>query len=334
MSRPVTCLQPAISGHPVYEFLRLGIPNAFSSQDEIDRSLARYRRMIDEFVETPMDAGRAFDGLSQFRTLGLAYAGEDVTDLLRAVGPSVVNPVVARALPDVVEPIEPRKPEGKLRVGYLSPNFFAHNATTSARGLISNHGEDIETFVFHVGPISDTMTLNFRAMANHFYHLPGDVPSSARFIKSLKLDVLIFPDIGDPGKSFQYAGMRLAPVQCTTWGQPTTSGLSTIDYFLSSELMEPENGDDHYVETLVRLPGSGLHWLPPAPQASTKSREELRLPEGPFYFVGQNVRKLTAEVGLTYTRRFKRAPGRPSCSSNSESMPPPIQRPKGLRRPE
>jgi predicted O-linked N-acetylglucosamine transferase (SPINDLY family) len=56
------------------------------------------------------------------------------------------------------------------------------------------------------------------------------------------------------------AGLRLAPIQCMAWGQPVTSGLPTLDYFLSSELMEPANGQDHYTEALVRLPGVGISY--------------------------------------------------------------------------
>jgi predicted O-linked N-acetylglucosamine transferase (SPINDLY family) len=169
----------------------------------------------------------------------------------------------------------------------------AHNATTPVRGWVSNHAEDIESFMFHVGATQDGLTLNFRRIADHFYYLPGDIPATARFIKSLKLDVLIFPDLGNFGKNYQYAGMRLAPVQCTTWGQPVTSGLSTIDYYLSSELMEPENADEHYTEKLVRLPGSGWHWMPRVVVPNQKSARELGVPEGPFYFIAQYVNKLT-----------------------------------------
>ena len=121
--------------------------------------------------------------------------------------------------------------------------------------------------------------------------MPGDVPFTARFIKSLRLDVLVFPDLGNFGENYQYAGMRLAPVQCTSWGQPVTSGLSTIDYFLSSEFMEPANGGEHYTEKLVRLPGTGAYFAS-LPCASTKSREQLGLPKGPFHLVCQNLRKL------------------------------------------
>ncbi len=36
--------------------------------------------------------------------------------------------------------------------------------------------------------------------------------------------------------SLQLAAQRLAPVQCNSWGHPETSGLPTLDYFLSSDL--------------------------------------------------------------------------------------------------
>jgi Fe-S-cluster containining protein len=291
---------PAIPGHPVYEFLRLATPAVFHSQEEIDGALVRYERMIEEFVDTPMDPGAAFDGLSQFQSFAVAYTGEDVTGLMGKIGQSIVNPVVARALPDLVEPIEPRKAAGKLRVGYLSPHMFSHNHTNFLVGWIANHAEDIESYVFHTGLNLDGLTLVFRSEADHFYHLPGDVPSTARFVKSLDLDVLVFPHIGHTGSLYQFAGMRLAPVQCAAAGQPVTSGLSTIDYYISSELMEPPNGQAHYTEKLVLLPGSGLYCMRASPKPSGKSRSDLGIPEGLVYFVGQHPTKMTPKWDFLY----------------------------------
>jgi protein O-GlcNAc transferase len=57
------------------------------------------------------------------------------------------------------------------------------------------------------------------------------------------------------------ASLRLTPVQCTTWMHPQTSGLPTIDYFLSSDLMEPD-ADNYYVEKLLRLPNLALYYTP------------------------------------------------------------------------
>ena len=54
---------------------------------------------------------------------------------------------------------------------------------------------------------------------------------------------------------------RLAPLQCVTWGHPVTSGISTIDYFISSRDLEPEDGAQHYSEKLALLtaPPTYLH---------------------------------------------------------------------------
>jgi predicted O-linked N-acetylglucosamine transferase (SPINDLY family) len=54
------------------------------------------------------------------------------------------------------------------------------------------------------------------------------------------------------------AAMRLAPVQAAAWGHPLTTGLPSIDYFLSADALEPPAGAQHYTEQLVRLPGLGV----------------------------------------------------------------------------
>jgi predicted O-linked N-acetylglucosamine transferase (SPINDLY family) len=71
--------------------------------------------------------------------------------------------------------------------------------------------------------------------------------------------------------------LRLAPIQCLAWGHPVTSGLPTMDYFISNELMEPPDGDDHYSEVLVRLPNIGVRVPLPARTMSNKNRSDFGL---------------------------------------------------------
>jgi predicted O-linked N-acetylglucosamine transferase (SPINDLY family) len=54
-----------------------------------------------------------------------------------------------------------------------------------------------------------------------------------------------------------------------SWGHPETSGLSTIDYFLSAENFEPETGQDNYSERLVCLPGLANPYTARSSQGST-----------------------------------------------------------------
>ena len=77
--------------------------------------------------------------------------------------------------------------------------------------------------------------------------------------------------------STQLAAQRLAPVQCNSWGHPDTSGFPTLDYYLSSDLMEPPDGQDHYTERLVRLPNLSVYYEPIDPSSASIARQDLGL---------------------------------------------------------
>lgn len=66
-------------------------------------------------------------------------------------------------------------------------------------------------------------------------------------IAALKLDALVFGDVGMDALTTGLAHARLSPVQVAFWGHPGTTGLSTVDFFITSDLFEPkgntENGD-------------------------------------------------------------------------------------------
>lgn len=270
----------------------LRLPYAYSSQAELEPAMERYKRRLKEVSASKLDPIAAFNALRFFDTFAMAYRGDDVRPILSEVGEGLICPIVRRALPDLCEPIEARRKGGKYRVGYISSNMSLHNGAYWSLGWIANHGEDIESYALSICNEPDGGTWQFRSTADHFYHVPGDVTQTARFIKSLDLDVLIFTDLGMDGANYQYAGMRLAPVQATAWGHPVTSGLPTIDYYLSSELMEPDNGDAHYREKLVRLPGSGLYLQRQKSSGLVKTRADYGLPEGFLVLLPHNAMKL------------------------------------------
>jgi len=76
-------------------------------------------------------------------------------------------------------------------------------------------------------------------------------------VYELQPDCIFYPEIGMNPAAVFLAAHRLARLQIAGWGHPVTSGLSTIDYFISGELIEGPSSDLHYTEKLVRLPGTG-----------------------------------------------------------------------------
>jgi len=73
-------------------------------------------------------------------------------------------------------------------------------------------------------------------------------------IIGLNLDILVFPEIGMDFDVYLLANMtRLAPIQINTWGHSDTSGIDTIDYYVSSKYFEEEEYQQNYSEKLILL---------------------------------------------------------------------------------
>src|SRR5206468_2038946 len=103
------------------------------------------------------------------------------------------------------------------------------------------------------GPDEDAITDRIRKAADRYLILPTEMPKALNLVTTQELDILHYPDIGMAPFTYTLAHTRLAPVQTTTWGHPVTSGLPTIDYFISCEPAEPKGADEHYTERLIQL---------------------------------------------------------------------------------
>ena len=72
-------------------------------------------------------------------------------------------------------------------------------------------------------------------------------------IEKQKLDILVYCDIGMAPDTMFMAYSRLAPIQINTWGHSDTSGIDTIDYYMSSSYYEEDWSQRNYSEKLIRL---------------------------------------------------------------------------------
>jgi protein O-GlcNAc transferase len=133
--------------------------------------------------------------------------------------------------------------------------------------------------------------------------------AAAGQIESDKLHILVHTDIGMNPITLQLAALRLAPIQCKGWGHPVTTGLPTVDYYLSSDLMEPEDADRHYSETLVRLPNLALCFTPPQLPLAPKSRKELGIdPDRFIYLTTQSIFKYLPQHDDIYPKIARAIP--------------------------
>jgi protein O-GlcNAc transferase len=149
--------------------------------------------------------------------------------------------------------------------------------------------------------VQDAQTDLARQLGTRFGGGPG-VDRRATLIAD-RPHVLLYPELGMDPLSARLAGERLAPVQCVSWGQPETSGLPTMDFFLSSALMEPEEAASHYSEQLVTLPNLGIHYTSDERHAELTSRSALGLRDGAVIFwCGQALYKYLPQYDSVFAR--------------------------------
>ncbi len=84
----------------------------------------------------------------------------------------------------------------------------------------------------------------------------------AALIRSKRCDALLYPEIGMDPTTVQLASLRLARHQIAAWGHPETTGLPTIDFYLSAAAFEPPDAQENYSERLVVLPNQGCYYEP------------------------------------------------------------------------
>jgi predicted O-linked N-acetylglucosamine transferase (SPINDLY family) len=133
----------------------------------------------------------------------------------------------------------------------------------------------------------------------------GELPI-AKWLEEILGDqphVLLYPEVGMVPTIQHLAALRLAPVQCVSLGHPVTTGLTTMDYFLSSDLMEPPDGDAHYTEKLVRLPNLSVYYEPTGIAPASISREEVGLrPDACVFWCGQSLFKYLPQHDEVFPR--------------------------------
>jgi predicted O-linked N-acetylglucosamine transferase (SPINDLY family) len=110
-----------------------------------------------------------------------------------------------------------------------------------------------------------------RIRSNYIY-LGGSLGSARQILEKYEFNYIVYPDLGMKLLPTLLAYSRIAPIQITTWGHSETSGIDTIDYFISSELFEldyklqdrlHEDPQTHYSEKLILMKSLGTYYISP-----------------------------------------------------------------------
>ncbi len=272
------------------------LPPLYDNEDEVDSWRQHWAEGLTRFdaelsLDSPENIARALDVISQRGNFYLPYQGRDDRNLQTQFG-AMVRRIAASAYPQHTAARTKRyiAPSDRIRVGFYSAHLHFHTVyKLFGRWITELDRRRFETVVFYSGKKLDAATAELAECAGSYFRDFQCLDDIVESIAAADLDALIFTDIGMDHATKVVAALRLAPVQCVTWGHPMTTGLPTIDYFLTSDLMEVPDGASHYSEHLVRLPNLSVSFRPPE-IAEPPPAAEIR--DGPVYLCVQSLYKL------------------------------------------
>ncbi|RYF38955.1 MAG: tetratricopeptide repeat protein, partial [Comamonadaceae bacterium] len=191
----------------------------------------------------------------------LAYIEQDHRAVLREYGELSTSLMGAWAR-KVPVPAPAARREGKIRVGVVSAHIHNHSVWHAVlRGWVEHLDREQFTLeIFHVGEGRDAETEWAARQVARLHHGLGDWMAWAKAVSDGRFDVLIYPEIGMDATTVRLSALRLARVQLASWGHPVTTGLPTIDGYISAQAFEQEGSQDHYNEPLLALPRLGCSY--------------------------------------------------------------------------
>jgi protein O-GlcNAc transferase len=297
MAEAIASYQTAISHQPNYHPAKFGLliaqlPIIYASEAEIAAKRSNYQSYLENLADSYQTASEqelaeAGEAAGSAQPFLLPYQGLNDRGLQQTYGAMICR-LIASRYPQWCQPLPLPKLQAsqKIRVGVVSGLFHHHSVwKIPLKGWVENiDRSEFELFGYYTGNISDRETVKAAKAFDQFAHDHFTLSQWAEKIISDDLHVLIFPEFGMNSMATKLGCLRLAPIQMTSWGHPHTSGLPTIDYYLSSDLMEPENAQEQYSEKLIRLPNLGIYYQPISIRPEVSSRQDLGIQDDEIMF--------------------------------------------------
>jgi protein O-GlcNAc transferase len=212
-------------------------------------------RFEDWWVKSETD-GELFVG--DLQPFFLTYQEESNLPLLKQYG-QVCAKGMQRWLDRQKSPAFKRPLGKRIRLGIVSGDIRLHSVWMALiKGWFQSFDpERFELVVFSLADRADPETSWARSKSDVFVGGPKTLSQWVAAMREQNCEILLYPAVGLHPMALKLASLRLARVQINTWGHPDTSGLPTLDYYVSADCFEPANAQDHYSEQLVLLPHLG-----------------------------------------------------------------------------
>jgi predicted O-linked N-acetylglucosamine transferase (SPINDLY family) len=181
----------------------------------------------------------------------------------------------------------------KIRVGFLTTAGHEGGFLRGFGGIM----ERLDRGMFEVvGLVSTRIAALCRSAVRsddmRWVGFPHEIQRAGKVIREVECDVILHWHAGTDILNYFLPFLPLAPVQCIGFGTHGTTGIASLDFFLSSRLFERgEDAQEDYTERLIQFEGV-TSWQPRPARPAPATRADFGLPSsGAIYFCPQRLAK-------------------------------------------
>ena len=189
----------------------------------------------------------------------------------------------------------------KISIGFVSEYLTDHTIGKLFKGIILNLDKNkFDIKIFHTtktkkGKIYQELIDSEKIGQIKNYTLPVKFGDKQKVISNENLDILFYPEIGLSLELYYLSFIKLASYQITSWGHPETTGNNTVNYFLTSKLIEDFGSEKNFSENLLYADYLPMYYYTPNVNNILKKEE---LSKNNIYSCPQTLFKIHPDFDL------------------------------------
>jgi protein O-GlcNAc transferase len=257
IAESIVCFKKALAINPVCANAYNNLGDALNENGKSDEAELYFRRAI-EIEENNF-------GYYQNLIFTMNYNPHNDAQTIFSEHLQFANRFEKPLLSNIIKHTNDRKPQRRLRIGYVSPDFKRHSVAYFIEPVLSAHNrEQFEVFCYSLISTEDEVTKRLRGYADHWRNLSGiSDEKAADLIRNDSIDILIDLAGHTRNNRILLFALKPAPVQVNWIGYPATTGFSTMDYKIVDNYTDPPGmTEQFYSEKLIRMPESFLCYCP------------------------------------------------------------------------
>ncbi|MGO9110814.1 MAG: tetratricopeptide repeat protein [Thermoguttaceae bacterium] len=275
--------------------------NALKDQGKPDEAVACYRRALECKPDYAMAHDNLVLALHYCPGVTLAALAEAHAEYDRRQASPLRGAVAARE--------NVRNRNGRLRLGFVSPDLSRHPVGWFLLGVLENlNQEQQETICYSDGMVKDDLTNRLRAAATQWRDVNqlGD-QRLADQIRTDRIDILFDLAGHTAHNRLLVFARKPAPIQVTWAGYVGTTGLTAMDYLLADRYEVPPGTERYYQERVLRMPDGYVCYDPPSYAPAVMPLSALECGQVTFGSFN-NPAKITSQAIEVWARILRRLP--------------------------